>query len=135
MRNPTFGYQFEETKAVLPGEGERLTFGVHRLAWEDRQCPMWPLNFDGFGRSNASYRNWVKGATKGAPEVVTLLARVKAGEVPNEVAATIVVRNSRPVTWVTEVEAAAARAAIQDAWLRGDINIDEARRRADLLAA
>lgn len=96
-----------EAQAVLPQDGERLEFGVHRLVREDRTCPMWPLRQ---ANGNARYRNWVRGAIKGRPEVVALLARVKAGEVPYDTGTTIVVRAIRPVTWASQEEQSIARA-------------------------
>jgi hypothetical protein len=54
----------EDAKAKLPSEGERLVFGQHRLAREDRDCKAWPRNPDYGKLAGQAYNRWIKGAQK-----------------------------------------------------------------------
>lgn len=63
-RRPAYynGAAAADSAAILPAAGERLQFGLHRLAAADRTCPAWPRSANPFARTDGQVARWARGA-------------------------------------------------------------------------
>lgn len=62
-----------DSDAKLPANGERLEFGVHRLAWVDRDCPAWPKNPR--TKADTRYAALLRQAKKDTAYILAVLAK------------------------------------------------------------